>query len=71
MNSKSYADVVSGSSSDSDSVCEPSNTFWRKYQVEDKADAMKRAIENSMVRGNKFVNDSVWICNKFSFTPLS
>ena len=61
MNSKSYAEVVSGCSSDGESICEPSNTFWRKYQVEDEGDAMKRAIENSMVCGNKLFNDSVWI----------
>ena len=60
MNSKSYAEVVS-SSSDGESICEPSNTFWRKYQVEDETDATKRAIENSMICGNKFLNDSIWI----------
>lgn len=50
MNSKSYADVVSGqSSSEDDSVREPSNTLSRRSQLEDKADALKRAIENSKV----------------------
>ena len=49
MNSKSYADVVSGSISEDESVSQLSNTFWRRYQMEDEEDAMKRAIANSMV----------------------
>ena len=49
MNSKSYADVVSGSTLEDESVPQLSNTFWRTYQIEDEKDAMKRAIANSMV----------------------
>ena len=47
--SKSYPDVVSGLSLENESASQPFNTFWRTYQMEDKEDAMKRAIANSMV----------------------
>ena len=50
MSSKSYADAVSGSSSGEESVsAKLSNTFWRKYQVEDEEDAFRKAIESSKV----------------------
>ena len=48
MNSKLYADVVSGSTSEEESGSQLCNTFWRTYQMEDEEDAMKRAIANSM-----------------------
>ena len=49
MNSKSYADEVSGSTLEDESVSQLSNTFWQIYQMEDEEDAMKRAIASSMV----------------------
>ena len=49
MNSKSYANMVSGSTLEDESVSQLSNTFWRTYQMEDEEDAMKTAIANSMV----------------------
>ena len=49
MNSKSYANVVSGSTLEDKSVSQLSNTFWRTYQMENEEDAIKRAIANSMV----------------------
>lgn len=56
MSSKSYADAVSGSSSGEESVAKLSNTFWRKYQVEDEEDAFTKAIENSKVSTKCHVN---------------
>lgn len=49
MNSKLYADVVSGSTTEEESGSQLSNTLWWTYQMEDEEDAMKRAIANSMV----------------------
>ena len=56
MSSKSYADAVSGSSSGDESVAKLSNTFWRKYQVEDEEDAFTKAIKNSKVSTKCHVN---------------
>ena len=56
MSSKSYADAVSGYSSGDESVAKLSNTFWRKYQVEDEEDAFTKAIKNSKVSTKCHVN---------------
>ena len=49
MSSKSYADAVSGSNRGEENVAKLSNTFWRRYQVEDEEEAFTKAIENSKV----------------------
>ena len=49
MSFKSYADAVFGSSRGENSATKLSNTFWRKYQVEDEEDAFKKAIDISNV----------------------
>jgi len=56
MSSKSYADAVSGSSGGEESVTKLSNTFWRKYQVEDEEEAFTKAIESSKVSTKSHVN---------------
>jgi len=56
MSFKSYADAVSGSSRGEKSVAKLSNTFWRKYQIEDEEDALTKAIESSKVRTICHVN---------------
>ena len=56
MSSKSYADAVSGSSGGEESVAKLSNTFWRKYQVEDEEDVFMKAIESSKLCTECHVN---------------